>query len=693
MKNHSSDFLKRPNSGDPFVIREGKYASLEDSVYQFNWAEESFLSGKDEKEMLRRTFDLGKVRYIVAFLAVAILILLVRVFYLQIIKGDYYYSLAEGNRLRAEIIEPKRGIIYDINKQPLVQNEANFLLYLIPNDLPKDSQARDNILHQIANVVSRNTPAEKMVSSSASSSESLKLSPENLFFYELQDKLAKIKRNSLESYQPLFIIDNLEYQEALELYFIAENSPGVFISNKIRRHYLYGTSSSAINFSSLASVLGYTGKINDNEYQKAKGAYSLIDYIGKTGLEYSYEDALKGVKGEKNIEVDALGRPKRIDSQSAPVDGSALILGIDLNLQKKSEEVLRKYLATFGKKRASVVIIDPRNGEIRTLISWPAYDNNLFATGLSSVDYQKFLEDPDRPLFNRAISGEFPAGSTIKPVMSAAALAEGVITENTTVLSNGGIRIGEWVFPDWKAGGHGVTDVKKAIAESVNTFFYYIGGGFGNFPGLGIDRMIKYFKLFGLGEVTGIDLPSEAKGFLPTTKWKEEVKNEAWYIGDTYHVAIGQGDLTVTPLQVCNYTAAIANGGRLYKPHLVSKIVNIQTGQEKTFNSEVLRDNFIKPEILDIVRAGMRQTVTAGSARSLGSLPVEAAGKTGTAQWSTTAPTHAWFTGFAPYNNPELAITVLVEAGGEGSSIATPIAREILQYYFGEERNATSTQP
>ncbi|MEK7097236.1 MAG: penicillin-binding transpeptidase domain-containing protein, partial [Patescibacteria group bacterium] len=294
--------------------------------------------------------------------------------------------------------------------------------------------------------------------------------------------------------------------------------------------------------------------------------------------------------------------------------------------------------------------------------------------------------NPDNPLFNRAVSGEYPSGSTIKPVMAAAAFEEGVITEKTSFLSSGGLRIGEWFFPDWKAGGHGVTNVRKAIAESVNTFFYYIGGGFQDFIGLGIERIVKYEKMFGLGSQTGVDLPGEASGFLPSKEWKEKTKNEKWYIGDTYHVAIGQGDLTATPLQIAMFTGFFANNGKIYRPHFVREILDSKDNPAKEIEEDPIRENFISDYNIKVVREGMRQTVTAGSARSLSLLPVEAAGKTGTAQWSSKKDPHAWFTGFAPYDYPQIVFTILIEEGREGSTVAVPIAKEFLEWYFGERQ-------
>jgi len=270
-------------------------------------------------------------------------------------------------------------------------------------------------------------------------------------------------------------------------------------------------------------------------------------------------------------------------------------------------------------------------------------------------------------------------------VLAAAALEEGIINENTSFISTGGLRIGEWFFPDWKVGGHGVTNVRKAIAESVNTFFYYIGGGYGDFVGLGIDRMVRYEKIFGLGKQTGIDIIGEAKGFLPTKDWKETIKGERWYVGDTYHAAIGQGDITVTPLQVANYTAVFANGGLLYRPHFIRQVLSSDDKIIRQVDHKPIKSNVVSSENIKIVREGMRQTVAAGSARSLASAPVAVAGKTGTAQWSSNKPNHAWFTGFAPYDKPQIVITILIEQGGEGSSVAVPIAREVLEWYFSNK--------
>lgn len=662
MKIFNNKNLLRKAADDPFSIQEGKIKNGKmGSVYRLNWTEEMFEPTAGKKTQLGLSFNFSRLYPVIFMLVVFVGILLFKIAWLQVVKREYYYSMAEGNRVRIERIEPKRGVIYDRNNKPLVHNVANFLLYIIPSDLPKKDEDREVILRRMAGIL-----------------------PE-LKYEEVKDKLSAIKPNSLESFQPLFIEDNIDYEKAMLLYLESESMSGVVLSNRTRRDYLY-------SLSSLSHILGYTGKINEAELKKASKEYQPIDYIGKMGVENYWESDMKGISGQKYIEVDALGKEKKIISIRNPEDGSNLVLSLDVELQKKLEEIMKDHLDKIKLRRGSAVLMDPNNGEILALVSLPGYDNNLFAKGISSDEYKKLIEDKDKPLFNRAVSGEFPSGSVIKPVMAAAALEEGVINENTSFVSAGGIRIGQWFFPDWKAGGHGVTNVKKAIAQSVNTFFYIIGGGYQNFVGLGVDRIVKYEKLFNLGAILGIDLPGEAEGFVPTREWKEETTGERWYIGNTYNMSIGQGDTLVTPIQVANYTSFFANGGTLYRPHLVKEILNSGDENKKSLDAKRLKENIIKDYNVRIVREGMRQTVISGSARSLSALPVEVAGKTGTAQWSSKKKEHAWFTCFAPYDKPELVLTVLIEEGGGGDVVAVPVAREFLQWYYTGKKGTSTEQ-
>lgn len=648
---------------DPFTILTGKHkeGSLLNS-YRAKWSEDAFIADSKPQETMGHNFNFKYIPLIIVVLSFSLFLLLAKTAYLQIYKGDYYNQMAEGNRIRITRIEPRRGVIYDQKLRPLVRNKPNFMLYLIPADLP-EGDALNKILERLSEI----------------------LGPKILML--IQDKISKIDKNSLEAFQPLFIVDNIAYEKAMSLYLEVDSWPGVTISNRSNREYLiYGLASSEQNknYLSMSHIMGYTGKINQDELDKFGDEYLSIDYIGKMGIEYFWENELRGKSGEKQIEVDALGKEKKILGQSDPIDGHNLVLSLDVEQQLKLEEILTKTLKKLKLTRAAAVVLNPRNGEILAMVSLPAYNNNLFARGISQEDYSLLINQPDHPLFNRAISGEYPSGSTIKPIIASAALEEGIITENTSFLSTGGLRIGKWFFPDWRAGGHGRTNVRKAIAESVNTFFYYIGGGYDDFRGLGVDRIVKYGKLFGLGSQLGVDLAGEADGFLPTREWKEKERGERWYVGDTYHLAIGQGDLLVTPLQVAAYTSVFANGGALYRPHFVRQILSSDDQVIKETQNNPIRKDFIDPYNMHIVREGMRQTVTSGSARSLNSLPVAVAGKTGTAQWSSEKENHAWFVGFAPFENPEIAFAILVEEGGEGSSVSVPVAREYLKWYFGE---------
>ena len=670
---------------DLFSIQEGafRFGQLKDSTYYRDWTEHSFLSGNQDKEAVGRTFNFSRLFFLKVIIFLFVLILFSRVAWLQLIQGSRYALLAEGNRIRTEYLEPKRGIIYDRAGQALVRNTANFVLSLRPIDLPKDEMERDLLLRDISRIID-DLPEKELLSDSGA----VRLVSDGPSFQLMKDALKKVKPYSLEAYQPLFIKDGIDYDSALKLILAKEDMPGVLIETKIRREYPFTSilnEETENNLSALSHILGYTGKISETALRALSSIYSITDYVGKTGLEYTWEQDLKGQRGYIRFEVDALGRRKNTVSETRAVAGYNLRLSLDLRLQEQVEKITKIWLEKFETQRASVIVMDPNNGQILALLSLPSYDNNLFAQGISQEDYEKFIQNKDNPLFNRAISGELPSGSVIKPVIAAAALEENIISENTNFLSTGGLRIGQWFFPDWKAGGHGRTDVRKAIAESVNTFFYYIGGGYQDFVGLGVEKIAHYMRLFGLGAITGIDLNGETAGLVPTREWKEKVKEEAWYIGDTYHIAIGQGDVLVSPLQVANFTAAIANGGHLFKPTLVQAILDENNNLVRQIEPQIIRENFIDAYNLQVVREGMRQTVTAGSARSLMALPVTSAGKTGTAQWSSTKENHAWFTAFAPYEDPVLVITVVVEEGREGSEIAAPIAREIMQWYFSSE--------
>lgn len=579
--------------------------------------------------------------------------LIARAAYLDLGKGARYRAQAEGNRLRIAEIPSERGVMYDRNGTLLVRNVPDFTLTITPSDLPKTRAGRDDLIVQLA--------------------EAVGITPVDI------EKALRNYQANLAS--PVPIKDHLEYEQALRLKIQSGRLPGVSVEDGTKREILLQPGGETQPVLSLSHLIGYEGRVNEAEYAGLKSeGYLPTDAIGKTGIEASYEKQLRGEYGKKQIEVDAFGREQNVLASDEPVQGMDLTLTVDAKLQATAEASLRASVARNGRGRGSVVALDPKTGEILALVSWPSYDANEFARGITSKEYQKLAGDPNHPLFPRAVSGTFPPGSTIKTIVASAGLMAGVITPSTTVLSNGGIHVGAWFFPDWKYGGHGVTNVTKAIAQSVNTFFYAIGGGWDAIEGLGIDRLDAYFKLFGLGSRLGIDLPGEASGFVPTSDWKERIKGEPWYIGDTYHVSIGQGDLTVTPLQVATWTSIFASAGDLVRPHVVKQVRSAKT-VEQIAPAPIAR-RVVQQNVVDVVRKGMRETILSGSAQGLKVSPWTIAGKTGTAQWGNGEPNHAWFAGFAPYDDPKIVVAVMVEAGGEGTAAAAPVARDVMEVWL-----------
>ncbi len=579
-------------------------------------------------------------------------IVLGKAVYLQVVQGGRYYALAEGNRAKTVSMPFSRGLIYDADMMPLVRNEPVFDITLVPRQLPLQLAEREVRVHELARVVG--------------------LDPLHL--------TETLQNYSALHAQPVVIVSNVAYDESLRYNTLFEEYPELELEVRTQRVY------ADTGFSHL---LGYIGKINDGELAARKEAgYVLNDVVGKTGLELSYEEVLRGRYGYQELEIDSRGRVVKVLSERAAVHGENIQLTIDTDFQDAVYALTKDYLQTVNKRRASVVVMDPRDGAIRAMVSYPEYDNNQFSGGISQDAYDAYIAHPDYPLFDRTIKGEYPSGSTIKMLVGAAALEENVITASTGFMSVGGIVIANmWFFPDWRAGGHGYTTIRKALFDSVNTFFYIVGGGYEDFKGLGLDRLTDYYRQFGLGSVTGIDIPGERPGLVPSREWKWERKKEEWYIGDTYHLAIGQGDILVTPLQVALYTSYFAHGSKMYVPRVVASVIDAQ-GVTRQQSSEVLKEDVVDSFNTRIIREGMRAAVTEGSARYLSLLPFSSAGKTGTAQFSKTKDPHAWFTGFAPYENPEIVVTVLVEEGGEGSSVAVPLASKIMEYYFGEYAQA-----
>lgn len=585
--------------------------------------------------------DKFRYRAVTVLFASILLVLVGRSFYLQVWRGAALRTTAEGNRVAARLLTAPRGIIYDAYGRQLVENVASTDVVLNPVYLP--SEENESIL------------VEKLPELLAEVSGS-----------DVQEALRRCRTTQ----RPVRLATALDHDAVLAIEQIQGQLPGVELASSLVRRYDDGRAT--------APLLGYTSYVSNDDLREHAYVVST-DIIGKTGLEYTYDAGLHGRHGVSYEEIDAAGVTQKQVRQEEAVAGNDLHLNVDFELQKFITDLLtrldeEKRAADQPNVAGAVVALDPRTGGVRALVSYPIYDANIFSQPRLADQTRAIIDDPRQVLFNRAVSGMYPPGSTIKPYLAAAALEEEIITSHTTIMSTGGIQVGPWSFPDWKSGGHGLTDVRKAVAESVNTFFYAAVGGEGERRGLGLARARQYLEHFGWGKLTGADLPNEAAGFLPTEEWKMSIKNEPWYIGDTYHLAIGQGDVLVTPLQVAMSTAAIANGGYVYAP----SVAHVQQRRARHIP--------VRTETIQIVKEGMRQAVTEGSGRALAGLPVALAGKTGTAQAADDELTHAWFTSFGPWEAPELVVTVLLEGGGAGDIDAVPVAREIWEWWAKERR-------
>lgn len=577
--------------------------------------------------------------------AAIVVLLFGRGLYLNVFQGEKYRAIAERNSIRLIPLPTPRGIVYDRFGVPLVRNLPSIDAVLVPFDAPKDTAGRQELKSALAATLS--IPSESVDAA-----------------------FALATKNPLT---PVLLKKKLSQEEVIAILSQEKRFLGINLFKSAYREYM-----DSVMFS---HVLGYEGKITEGEYAETAEAagYLPTDSVGKQGIEKSYERELRGERGFERVEVDAFGRPKKVLGTVQSKPGSDLFLSIDAELQKRSFDALASFLESKGLKRGAVVALDPRDGAVRALVSIPSFDNNLFAEGISSDEYRSLIEDESKPLFNRVIAGEYPPGSTFKPVIASAALSERLISEDTRIESRGGIQVGNFFFGDWKA--HGFTDLRGALAVSSDVYFYSIGGGYGGIPGLGITRMKSYAERFGYGALSGIDIPGERDGFLPDPEWKKERFDERWYIGDDYNTSIGQGFVTTTPLQIANSVAAVANGGTLYEPHVVSQVRTVD-GKVFMKDPKVIRSVGIDPHILEVVREGMREAVTEGTAQSLANLPVPVAGKTGTAQFGTGKKTHGWFASFAPYDRPELVMVVLVENQETDTYNAVPVTREIYDWYF-----------
>jgi penicillin-binding protein 2 len=570
-------------------------------------------------------------------------ILYLRTFQLQLIQAKEFQIKSETNRFLISKIKAERGVIYDQNFKQLVFNRPSFDLILNKKELPKGEKERGKILKEVATI--------------------------------LKTDLEKLKEKINLPEEKIKIAENLDHQTLIVFETKIEELAGFEIEKRTQREYLDGEI--------FSHLIGYVGK---------------VDIEGKEGIEKSYDKILKENPGKILIERDAKGRILSQKIVEFPKPGKSLVLWLDFDLQKKIKEEMEKKIKEVGAKGGAAVAIDPKTGGVLALVSLPSFDNNLFSKGISREDWEKLQKDPKNPLLNRATSGQYLFGSTVKPFIALAALEEKIISPNKKIDCQGKIEIPHrynpeiiYEFRDWTV--HGPTDIKKAIAESCNVFFYTIGGGYGDQEGLGPSKIKKYLEIFGFGKLIDSDfpLPSFAKGLIGDPEWKKEKFGESWWDGDTYNMSIGQGYILTTPLQVARAFAAIANGGKLLKPKFVKEIVDEEKNVIESIQPEIEREIQIEPKNLQIIKEGMRWAVTGqnsphASALALNNLPVAVAAKTGTAQVLRKSCEDCytiWISVFAPYEDPKIVLTIMLEdVKGRLSQVVVPVAKEVLNWYF-----------
>ncbi|MDP3764056.1 MAG: penicillin-binding protein 2 [bacterium] len=503
-------------------------------------------------------------------------VVLFRNLYIVIFKNKEYTALAKANYIKEIWDRAPRGIIYDAKGKTLVKNVLSFNLVMIPAELPRNKEAQEKIVKIL--------------------SELLQQSPD-----AIKEQYQDINRFS---FRPVLVLEDLDHNELLAFKSQIENLPGFRLEENFKREYE--------DRGVFSHVLGYTGRVTEKDIKK-QNDFLLTDVIGKDGAELQYENYLRGQNGVTMLESYAQGGIGRVVGSRQAVAGNNLNLFLDADLQAKLTEIMARHLNAIGLGRGAAIAIDPRGGGVLALQSFPLFDSNVFTTRLSLETFKNLFESNSQPMFNRAIGGVYPPGSTIKPFIGIGALQEKIVSDKTLINDKGFITVGNQIFKGWKV--LGLVDVYKAIAMSSNIFFYTVGGGYGDIPGLGPEKLAEYYKKFGFSKLTEIDLPGEADGFIPTPNWKRLNKREGWFSGDTYNMSIGQGFVQTTPVQLSLATSAIANHGTLFKPRVVKNVTDASGKVIKNIEPEVLSKNFVDQESLEIIRKAMHETIVSGSGK------------------------------------------------------------------------------
>lgn len=590
--------------------------------------------------------------------SVLFLMLFLRLWQLQVIKGPYFKELSESNKTRVQDIQPGRGLIKDRNGLILADNRPSYELAVVKEDV-KDVKS---LAAKIAQLI-------------------------GMPFEEVLAKFELLKGKP--SFEPVVILSGLSRENLIILETHRYKLPGVSIQVKPQRIYPHDHLA--------PHVIGYLGEITQAQLEKEEfREHRMGDLAGQAGVEREWDQYLFGTRGKHRIEVDASGRLSREIKRQDPTPGLDLVLTLDARLQRLSQEAL-------GDNVGAIVALDPNNGEVLAMVSKPTFRLNDFVDGISQEKWKELLDNPLHPLESRAVGGQYPPGSTFKVVTATAALEEGVVTPEILISCNGEYPFGDRVFHCWATGGHGAVNMHRALRESCDVYFYEVGRR------LGIDRLSKWARYFGLGLKSGVGLPNERSGLFPDREWKKEKFGTPWRPGETLPVAIGQGYTMTTPLHMAQVAAVAGNGGTLYRAHLVKMFTDAEGKVIKDFVPEPVRNLDLKPQTVDVIRRGLTAVVNepggTGGRAKLEDLLV--AGKTGTAQvvnmkrfqaWSKkNLPVkyrdHAWFVAFAPAQKPQIAVAVVIEHGGHGGAAAAPVAKQVLDAYFHRSKEHATVVP
>jgi penicillin-binding protein 2 len=594
-----------------------------------------------------------RFQVVVYILVSVFVVLLLRLWFLQIIRGESYRNLSENNRIRLEDVPPTRGIIYDRHGRILVDNRPAFKLALVPADVGD--------LEQTLGKLGRLLKVEKP---------------------QLKEKVKSAPRGA--PFRPILLNRDMDRDQVAAVETHRFNLPGVLVQIEPRRSYEMP--------SFAAHLIGYLGEIEEAQLKERRHqGYKLGDYLGKYGVEMEWEEELKGLRGGRQVEADAAGRQLSILHEVAPQPGHNLILTLDTQLQLRAESALEG-------KAGAIIAMDPTTGDILAMASSPAFDQNQFVRGFTPSEWQAIVDNPLHPLENKAIQGQYPLGSTFKPAVATAALAEGLVDLEATFSCSGEYKLGNQVYRCWKKRGHGKIALYQAVVQSCDIYFYQLG------QKLGIDLMAAYAQRYRLGSRTLIRLNNEAGGLVPTAQWKLRRIGVPWQKGEDLVTAIGQGFLLATPIQMGVFYAAIANGGKFLRPRVVLRVEDPDGGVVKNVSPEILGNLNLSPDIISFLQHALEGAVneprgTGRAAQMRGRLlSITVAGKTGTAQ-VVRAPEdqeeeqdesevpyefrdHAWFVAYAPAEAAEIVVVVLIEHGGHGGSAAAPLASQVMEEYF-----------